>query len=245
MPDPPRLRGYAGSVEALLLESSSTCEPPPFAEDQVWRRIQGITAAGVAIGATGLGVRTATAGANFAKGALSLSVLKWSAVVALAIPVGAVAHWAGHRESTHGAPNIDTAVAVDPAAGADVVPSTSAQAASPLVVPSGLKPTASPRLRGDNGATTEASSALRRESLSLGAARAQFAAGNPGGALDEVARLSVEFPHGRLVQEREVLAMDSLAVLGEREAARTRARAFLDRFPASPYEAHVRQIAAR
>jgi hypothetical protein len=36
--------------------------------------------------------------------------------------------------------------------------------------------------------------------------------------------------------------MDCLAALGDGEGARTRARAFLDRFPMSPYLAHVRQL---
>ena len=55
----------------------------------------------------------------------------------------------------------------------------------------------------------------------------------------------MEFPHGRLVQEREVLAIDCLAALGEGEAARARAAAFLARFPVSPYAAHVRPFAER
>jgi hypothetical protein len=42
-----------------------------------------------------------------------------------------------------------------------------------------------------------------------------------------------------------MLAIDCLAALGDSAGARTRATAFLDRFPASPYLAHVRQILAR
>jgi len=252
MADPPRLSSNAGSLEALLLRSSRSGEPPATAEEDVWRRIQVATAAGAAAGATGLAVQTAATGSKLVKGALWLSVLKWTAVVAVGVPAaGMAAHWAvrGDARSTAitkaaVAPRPLVVTPLAPAAAAD---SAEAPAPAPAFVPEPARPAAQPRGRVTTGATmpTDAPSALRKESLSLGAARAKFAAGDPHGALDEVARLGVAFPHGRLVQEREILAMDCLAALGDGEGARARARAFLDRFPESPYIAHVRQLVER
>jgi outer membrane protein assembly factor BamD (BamD/ComL family) len=85
-------------------------------------------------------------------------------------------------------------------------------------------------------------SALTVESDMLAAARARLAAGDPRGALTEIARLGSQFPHGRLLQEREVVAIDSLEALGDNEMARARSTAFLKQFPVSPYAAHLRRI---
>jgi hypothetical protein len=85
-------------------------------------------------------------------------------------------------------------------------------------------------------------SALRAESEQLGVARSHLAAGDYRGALDEVRRLQGRFPRGRLLQEREVVAIDALAGMGDHAGARERAQAFMKRFPASPYSAHVLHI---
>ncbi len=85
-------------------------------------------------------------------------------------------------------------------------------------------------------------SALTVEGDMLAAARARLAGGDPRGALAEIARLSSQVPHGRLLQEREVVAIDSLEALGDNEGARARSTAFLRQFPASPYAAHMRRI---
>jgi hypothetical protein len=256
--DPPRLRSNVGSLEALLLRSSRSGEPPPEVEDEVWRRVQAVTAAGAALGATGLAVQTAATGSKLAKGALWLSMLKWTAVVAVAMPAAGVAagmasRWAVRREATSTAGLARGLAAARPLVAASALPAPdslpdSADIPAPVLAAepprSGV---VAPRARVASVASTaqDAPSALRKESLSLGSARGKFAAGDPRGALDEVARLGVEFPHGRLVQEREVLAIDCLAALGDGEAARTRAAAFLARFPVSPYAAHVRPFAER
>jgi hypothetical protein len=86
---------------------------------------------------------------------------------------------------------------------------------------------------------TDAPSALRAESLLVSGARAKLAAGDARGALDDVARLESKFPRGRLVQEREILAIDSLLAIGNRSAARARGLAFVARFPGSPYSEHL------
>ena len=76
----------------------------------------------------------------------------------------------------------------------------------------------------------------------LAAARAKLAEGDPRGALAEIARLSSQFPRGGLLEEREVVAIDSLGAMGDNEGARARSAAFVRQFPASPYAAHLRRI---
>ncbi len=246
MGDPPRLRSEAG-LEGLLLRSSRTNAPPAEAEEEVWRRLQIATAAGAAT-AAGLGA-SAVAGSKVAAKALWVTVLKWSAVLAVGVPIAGVAtHWAIHRR-TAPASNVTTPRAVaDPQPRAELAPDAVPTPVAPLEAPAAPEEPAAP-LRAHGLPATQGrrdtSSALRRESLELGAARARFAAGDARTALDDVARLGVEFPSGRLVQEREVLAIDCLEALGDRDGARSRANAFLDRFPQSPYLAHVHQLVGR
>lgn len=262
MVDPPRLRSEAAGLEALLLRSSRSLEPPDFAEEEVWRRVRVATAAGAAgaaAAATGLATSTAAASSKVVAKTLLLSILKWSALVAVGVPAAGIATgWAFHREAapTHA---VAPSAKPPPVAVPDVrmsagSPSDATPREAPAVValvtpatPAASAETRSPQ-RGRTAPGTASSpakdvpSALQKEGRSLGSARAKFAAGDPRGALDEVGRLAVEFPHGRLVQEREVLAIDCLAALGDGDAARARTRAFVHRFPQSPYLDHVRQL---
>jgi hypothetical protein len=263
MSDPPRLRSEAAGLEGLLLRSSRDFEPPASAEEEVWRRVQIVTAAGAVAGATGLAASTAAAGSKVLGKTLWLSVLKWSAVVALGVPAAGVAtRWVVHREATSNAQVASTSKS-EPLAKtmASAAPPVESTPSMPVVVPPGM-PTvtattaiapvapldvrSTPRVHGGaSGASAppkDVPSALNRESRSLGAARAKFAAGDPRGALDDATRLGVDFPHGRLAQEREVLAIDCLAALGDGEGTRARATAFVHRFAQSPYLAHVRQV---
>lgn len=252
MSDPPRLRSEAASLEGLLLRSSRDLEPPASAEEEVWRRVQIVTAAGAVAGATGLAASTAAAGSKVLGKTLWLSVLKWSAVVALGLPAaGGATRWVVHREATSTVQVASTPKS-EPLAKASTLPPVESTPSMPVVLPT-VTPTAmarldvrsTPRAHGASGASgppKDVPSALNRESRSLGAARAKFAAGDPRGALDDVTRLGVDFPHGRLAQEREVLAIDCLAAVSDGDGARARAIAFVNRFGQSPYLAHVRQV---
>jgi hypothetical protein len=257
MADPPRLRSESGSWEALLLRSAPTLEPPPSAQDEVWRRLEVASAVGAAAaaGATGIAAHLATsAGSKMVGEGIWLSVLKWGAVVAIGVPaVGVTARVVMHRE-THETRAVVQAAAPSPAvepaharAAGGSLPDSS-QTSSPIERPVvDLPKPGSPQRAGHTAghaesAMSDAPSALRAESLLLGVARAKLAAGDSRGALDDVARLGVQFPHGTLVQEREVLAIDCLSAMGNRPGMRTRARAFLERFPSSPYSAHLRQL---
>ena len=254
MGDPPRLRSGASGLEAALLRSSRDLEPPPTAEDEVWRRVQMMTAAGVVAGSTGLAASAAVAGSKVAAKTLWLSVLKWGAIVAIAVPAAGVAtRWAIHHEAhpavtleaaRAGAQLVATSVARREAVPPPAMDAQGAVAATPIVT---TEPSSAPRSHGAVVVATrgvkDGRSALDRESLALGMARGKFASGDPRGALAEVSRLGVEFPRGGLVQEREVLAIDCLKALGDAEGTRSRASAFVDRFPQSPYLAHVRLLA--
>jgi hypothetical protein len=256
MGDPPRLRSASGSLEALLLRSSRTLEPPPSAEEEVWSKLQVMTAAGAAATAAGLAA-PAAAGSKIVAKALWLSALKWGVVLAVAVPAAGVAtSYALHRRAaalpvtSAAAPIVSLRASI--ADGPLPAPATEApESAAPSAL---VAPSVAPALDVDSPLPSrvhgvpvrrDASSALKREGLSLGAARAKFAQGDARGALEDVSRLVAEFPRGRLVQEREVLAIDCLAALGDVEAERSRAHAFLARFPASPYVAHVRQLLER
>lgn len=63
----------------------------------------------------------------------------------------------------------------------------------------------------------------------------------PQHALVLVAEHEQRFPHGVLVEEREVIAIEALIASGERAAAEARAARFFTRFPSS---AHARRVRA-
>jgi hypothetical protein len=263
MGDPHRLRSESGTLAALLLRSSPTLEPPPSAEEEVWRKLEVISSVGAAAGVAGIASQTAaTVTPEIVGKTIWMSLLKWSAVVALGVPtVGIGASWISHRDvPVTAADGQKSAVRLPANVGVEVnsVPVDPARTivSADRVAPD--VPKTAPRLRpgvpgalgalgtGHPGLTSaDAPSALKAESAMLGVARAKLASGDMRGALDDVAQLDAQFPHGRLVQEREVVAIDSLAALGDREGAQARAIAFLKRFADSPYEAHLRQLVGR
>jgi hypothetical protein len=242
MDDPPRLRSETGSLESLLLRSSPTFEPPAYAEEEIWNRLPVAAAAGVAASAASLATHTAAGGSRLVASTIWLARLKWAAVVAVSVPAAGVA---AHYVLPLRAHVTEASVSLAPAPG---VLAPVRQLSSPVSVAPEItvpKPAAVlPRPHGLDRAALDASE-LRKESAAVSAARAKFALGDARGALDDVARLSAAFPRGGLIQEREVLAIDCFAALGNREAEQTRAQSFLDTFPDSPYAAHVRRLLAR
>jgi hypothetical protein len=247
MSDPPRLRTETGSLEALLLRSSPTLEPPADAEEQLWDRLQVAAAAGAAAsaaGAAGLAVSHVGASRLVATTAW-VARFKWAAVVAVGLPaVGVAAHYVTAAPS----PARLAKVAQPVLRQSEVqIPRTPVLLAAPVVSSplesAPLKAAITPQ----RSRVTERSvaSELEKESRAISTARAKFASGDARGALDDVVRLDAQFPRGGLIQEREVLAIDCLAALGERDVEVTRAQSFLDTFPDSPYTAHVRRLLAR
>ncbi|HYP74461.1 MAG TPA: hypothetical protein VER12_00815 [Polyangiaceae bacterium] len=70
------------------------------------------------------------------------------------------------------------------------------------------------------------SSELARERALLDLARHKAAHGEPAGVLELAERHRTQFPHGKLGEEREALAIRALLSIGRADEARTRARAF-------------------
>jgi hypothetical protein len=255
MADPPRLRSESGSWEALLLRSAPSLEPPTFAEDEVWRKLEVASAVGAAAGVTGIAAHAAaSAGSKMIGNSIWLSVLKWGALVAIGAPAAGVTARVLMHRNTHETRAVAHTATPPPAAepanarAAGGSPPDSPQTAPPperaavdLPKPGNQQRAGHPPGRAES-TTSDVPSALRAESILLGVARGKLAVGDSRGALEDVARLGVQFPHGRLVQEREVLGIDCLAAMGNRQSMRTRARALLERFPDGPYSAHLRQL---
>jgi hypothetical protein len=210
----------------------------------VWRRLRTTLAAGTAAGAT-VTYAAASGGTKLLGKATWLTLLKWGAVLAVGVPAATLATRAvlSHRVQASA-----SAVVAAPAP----PPLQSEPAAPPTILP---EPPATPATseeapKAAAGAPHAAratgslgtASALRAESELLGVARSRLAAGDYRGALQDVGRLQTRFPRGRLIQEREVVAIDSLAAMGDRPGARARALVFIQRFPSSPYSAHVHHI---
>jgi len=81
---------------------------------------------------------------------------------------------------------------------------------------------------------------LSEELGALDRARLALAGGDARRALDELESYDRRFPSGRLQLEAEVLRIDALAKVGRKEAARSRAEAFLRRHPNSVLTTRVR-----
>jgi hypothetical protein len=81
------------------------------------------------------------------------------------------------------------------------------------------------------------------ESQRVARARALLRSGNATAAFALLEALARDEPNGLLVQEREALLVETLAALGQNDAARQRADAFLARYPKSPHASAVRRAA--
>jgi hypothetical protein len=82
-------------------------------------------------------------------------------------------------------------------------------------------------------ASTPTGESIAAERALLDAARVELANAEPQAALDRVERHAKEFPHGRLVEEREAIAVRCLVKVGRNEEARQRGAAFKARWPRS------------
>lgn len=94
-------------------------------------------------------------------------------------------------------------------------------------------------------AVSEAQSELREEAILVDEARSALAAGALPTARDRLARADARFPHGRLAEEREALAVRVAAAGGETARASQLARAFLGRHPTSPLRPSIESIAKK
>jgi hypothetical protein len=118
--------------------------------------------------------------------------------------------------------------------GAPPPASSTAASTSSSTAPSGRKPSVSP-----SGSASAAPAENETDYLH----RAQdLLAASPAEALALAEAHPVKYPDGKLGQEREMIAIRSLAALGRKAEARARARLFLTLFPASPYRERLETL---
>jgi hypothetical protein len=84
----------------------------------------------------------------------------------------------------------------------------------------------------------------REESRMVARAREVLRAGNPAQAMALLDQVRTLYPSGVLVQERELLRIESLVRSGQRAPALERAKTFVRTWPESPYTPRVRELAA-
>jgi hypothetical protein len=72
---------------------------------------------------------------------------------------------------------------------------------------------------------------LTRERALVETARSAVARGDGSAALQATSEHARTFPNGRLVEEREALAVQALVLAGRRDEARARAERFRQRYP--------------
>jgi hypothetical protein len=245
MTDLPRLRDDSASFEGRLLSSSTRLDPPDSAEEELWQRLELASAVGAAGVLGGAASHASAAIASRAAGtALAAHLIKWGGIAVIAVSAVTVTTlWVlPHRSAS--APPAAARGAASPlgpqslANAAPSAPPASGDTASVMLD----APSADANPRAALPGSTDRASQLRVESGKLRAARSKLGAGDFRGALADIARLSAQFPHGVLSQEREVVAIDALTGLGESAAARARAQAFLTHCPDSPYAARLRPL---
>jgi hypothetical protein len=123
-------------------------------------------------------------------------------------------------------------------------PATPPQPAAKPDVPTAAEPPAAAAVASDEGASepevSDPSSSAREarsaaEKALLHSARAQLRSGDAFGAQATLQHMQRRFPRGSLAQERELLSIETLKVLGDREATRRAARAFANAHPNSSH----------
>lgn len=262
MIDPERL------LEADLQDATSLRErellgslkPSGNVQTAVWRQVvgQGVlvvgaaattaTAAATASAANATAVSVEVVAASTATGASTVAtttgVMSSLAAKAGVVLIVAAPVLSGTVYLTRGAPQRDEPAAMAPK---PTAPNGSVQKRNAVTEPQraevAVVPAPDPTKLETNSAPSPTNAdALREENRLLREARSLERAGNPGQALRILNDLDRLFARGALLQEREILRLQSLSATGSAAAAKTRAEQFLKRYPASPYAAHVRSI---
>jgi hypothetical protein len=122
-------------------------------------------------------------------------------------------------------PNAETAVNAVPSISVDSLPTANTE----RVRPKGPSSTTS--------SCTDEIDLVERADATLRAGEAKH-------ALELAREHGARCPNGSFVQERERVAIEALALLGQNEEMRARAKAFESRFPSSPHVRRVRNLAS-
>ncbi|MEO6602939.1 MAG: hypothetical protein ABIQ16_23845 [Polyangiaceae bacterium] len=256
----------ADDFERSVLRSGLALDPPPGAEDAVWAGLLGTLALApipVAASVSATIAKTAVGGAGKAT-AVWLTVGK-GFVVGLALygaGLGAsevAARFGAPAPHANAAPKltlpllppIPKPIAVDPESEHRLdapapMPATSSPngARNATALPSAL-PTSTelPSVAAfPKPASGVRPSQLQAEAAALRSARAELRAGKLADAFATLEASRRQFSAPELYQEREALLIELLFRSGQRANARTRADAFMARFPESPHADAIRQF---
>lgn len=146
---------------------------------------------------------------------------------AIGAGVGAAVMHATEAPSKAPAPTVSpVATLAPPASSASAIPPRSAE----VVAPAHSRPSPSPPTA---ASAVDAAEAVAAERALLDAARVLLAQGEPQQALDLVERHAKSFPRGRLVEEREALAVRTLVKAGRYDEAHKRGASFEAMWPRS------------
>lgn len=199
---------------------------------------------GLALPSVGAGDAGTAAGAGAAKAATSAGTaasVGGSSLLKLALPLVAsaiVGGGVGAAVKHEVAPVRERIVYVDRPAAVVAPSSSSPSLPSPSSAPDrALRvdelPMTGPVTASSVATPTAPSARLAAERLLLDSARSAFASGDYEKALVLLRHHAERHPGGVLVEEREALTIRSLAALGRKGEAETRARAFVARYPES------------
>jgi TolA-binding protein len=233
MSDPPRLL-EGESIERELIEAWGSMRGPSQARDRALALAGASLATTVAVAS---GAPTITSAGPAASGAAAAStkaiVVKWFGVIGLAAIVGGGVAFA-IRDAASGP--IATEAATSPVAPNNAVESLASAPTTPsisvddlIVVPT-VRPVAS--AKGDS---------LTVQLKALDTAREALAGGDPARALRELDAFDVKYPASPLAVEAGTLRFDALVAKGDLAAAQRVARAFVARWPESPYSPRFRR----
>jgi hypothetical protein len=141
----------------------------------------------------------------------------------------------------HASAPLPVAVAAAPAPAVAPAPAPAPSRHAVAAVAPARRPAIAHAARREAAAPAMTADSLARETALIDAARRDLRA-DPGRALATLELHRHEFPSGQLAAERELLAVQSLQLLGRTEAARRRAAALAARFPSSRYAARAARL---
>ena len=220
MNDPERLiHSGASPFERHLLHAASHEKPP-------LELVHGMQAG------LGLGVKTG-ATASAAAGSSVASYVA-AAVLGLGAVLASYVALQGSAEEQP-APKPAAAVVAAPVVAAPAPPPAIAEAPPPSPAVEAAPLPGAKRASGAPAAKVSASDELRQELKLLDEARAALKGGSPARARSLLERHARRFPNGSFRQEADVLRVETLERLGERQKAASLAREFLNEHPESPH----------
>lgn len=222
----------ATRTEQLLVRSGQELAMPGHEKLAVWSQIVGALPPSATLTATAK-VSAAGSGSLIAlKGAMTLCAI----AAVLGLTAGGY-HWLrkSHPSAASNCPQVvPTAIALPTTT---TVPELQPPPA-PIEVSYGAPVATQP-------ATVLRGSLLREESLAVVAARQALRSNDAVKALHLLEQAQRRFNKGALTEEREALAIEALAKVGQSDRAAARARAFLTTYPRSPHVADVQRFVAK